>query len=162
MVNKIMPSLDYGVNIVSFLLNSKLSKENLIIYDQKTGLVDSMSQKAETLLLGKRVKKTSISIPDHISDILPVWDYLKEETNQHKKKSSQELHLAFSNVFLYRSDGPPDNKYVKIITFELTFQSKIFTMQECLSENENFWLGFQTLMENTPNEFKIVERKQKP
>lgn len=84
-----MPSLDYGVNIVSFLLNSKLSKENLIIYDQKTGLVDSMSQKAETLLLGKRVKKTSISIPDHISDILPIWDYVKEETNQHKKKSSQ-------------------------------------------------------------------------
>lgn len=46
MVNKIMPSLEYGVNIISFLLNSKLSKENLIIYDQRTGLVDSMSEKA--------------------------------------------------------------------------------------------------------------------
>ncbi len=43
MLSKIMPSLDYGVNIISFLLNSKMSKENLIIYDQRTGLVDSMS-----------------------------------------------------------------------------------------------------------------------
>ena len=77
MVNKIMPSLDYGVNIVSFLLNSKLSNENLIIYDQRTGLVDSMSEKAENFLMGKKSKKSSISIPDHISDILPVWDYIK-------------------------------------------------------------------------------------
>ena len=43
MVNRIMPSLDYGVNIVSFLLKSKLTKENLDIYDQRTGLVDAMS-----------------------------------------------------------------------------------------------------------------------
>lgn len=39
------------------------------------------------------------------------------------------MHFAFSNVYLYRSDGPADNKYVKIVTFDLAFQSKIFTMQ---------------------------------
>jgi len=36
-----------------------------------------MSEKAESLLLGKRSKTNSISIPDHITDILPAWDYVK-------------------------------------------------------------------------------------
>jgi len=40
-------------------------------------MVDSMSQKAEGILLGKKSKKNSISIPDHISDVMPVWDYIK-------------------------------------------------------------------------------------
>jgi hypothetical protein len=77
MVNKIMPSLVYGVTIISFLLNNKSNKENIIIYDRRTGIVDSMSEKAENILIGKKIKNTSISIPDHINDILPVWDYLK-------------------------------------------------------------------------------------
>lgn len=40
-----------------------------------------MSEKAENLLLGKKAKKNAISIPDHINDILPSWDYINERIN---------------------------------------------------------------------------------
>jgi PAS domain S-box-containing protein len=159
MVNKIMPSLEYGVNIISFLLNSKLSKENLIIYDQRTGLVDSMSEKAESLILGRKNKKNSISIPDHISDILPVWDYVKEEHKDEQRRNSQEFHFTVRNVQLYRSDGPEESKHVKVISFEVNFHSKIFTMNECMIDNDNIWLGIQTLVDNSP---RTIELPNKP
>jgi hypothetical protein len=43
-----MPSLDYGVVIISFIECPKQTSqtEYLIIYDKNTGLIDSMSEKA--------------------------------------------------------------------------------------------------------------------
>ena len=41
-----MPSINYGINLISFLKSSKIRNDNIIIYDQRTGIIDSMSYKA--------------------------------------------------------------------------------------------------------------------
>ncbi len=41
-----MPSINYGINLVSFLHCSKTQREYIIIYDERSGLIDSMSMKA--------------------------------------------------------------------------------------------------------------------
>ena len=67
-----------------------------------------MSENAETFLLGKKTKTKSISLPDHIADIFPFWDHVKEEVNAEVRDSATTLAENFSNIMLYRSDGFKD------------------------------------------------------
>lgn len=73
-----MPSVTCGINIVSFIQQcDKYKDEFFIIYDKNDGIVDAMNETAEKMLkdVSRRKSNDMMSIPDHINDLIPNWDY---------------------------------------------------------------------------------------
>lgn len=73
-----MPSVTCGINIVSFIQQcDKYKDEFFIIYDKNDGIVDAMNEIAEKMLkdVSRRKSNDMLSIPDHINDLIPNWDY---------------------------------------------------------------------------------------
>ena len=77
-ISKFMPSIKNGITVVSFIQQCDKHRDQFfIIYDSETGIVDSMNSEAEMMLKdGKNTKKNDLlTIPDHINDLLPGWNY---------------------------------------------------------------------------------------
>lgn len=74
-----MPSINYGINIVSFMEQCDKEKDEFfIIYNSSTGIVDSMTIEAQMLLKDESFRNSNsdvLSMPDNINDLLPNWDY---------------------------------------------------------------------------------------
>ena len=73
-----MPSVTCGINIVSFIQQCDNYKDEFfIIYDKNDGIVDAMNETAEKMLkdVSRRKSNDMMSIPDHINDLIPNWDY---------------------------------------------------------------------------------------
>ena len=84
-----MPSLTHGINIVSFLEQCDKEKDEFfVIYNSKTGIVDSMSSEGEFVLKDNSHRKNTNSIfviPDNVNDLLPDWDIKEERLITDKK-----------------------------------------------------------------------------
>jgi PAS domain S-box-containing protein len=135
--SKFMPSVTCGINIVSFIEQCDVYKDEFfIIYDKVTGMVDSMNEGAEKMLKDASRRKTSemLAIPDHINDLVPNWDYKNEIWREHIGRGKSSKSINSMNEFKYdvkeievlRSDGL-ESKFIKILKFKGDFFVRMFS-----------------------------------